>query len=208
MYKIPHFTESDRQTIFDFMNAHPFVTLIGNDGKNNVATQIPVLIKQDENKIILRGHIMRKTDHHVVFEKNNKALVLFTGASCYVSASWYSERGHGSTWNYMTVHASGILRFYDDEETIQLLKDLTRHFEDKQTNPELVENMSDEYIRTNVKAIVGFEIEVESLYPVFKLSQNRDDESYKSIVEQLETLDDCGAKEIAEEMRRRKSFSM
>src|SRR5687768_11515397 len=98
MYKMPEFTEHDSQLVLDFMRANPFVTLIGNDGTTPVATQIPVLFKEEGDKLILRGHIMRKTDHHRAFERNPKALILFTGPHCYVSASWYAERHTGSTW--------------------------------------------------------------------------------------------------------------
>lgn len=204
MYKMPHFTEPDDQLVWAFMQAHPFVTLIGNDGVKSVATQIPVLLKKIGDTIILRGHIMRKTDHHLALEKNPDALVLFIGASCYVSASWYSERGHGSTFNYMTVHARGKVKFYTDDETIELLADLTHKYEDAQQKPELVETMTKQYLQGNVKAIAGFEIIVESVVPIFKLSQNRDDESYKKTVSQLLEEDDAGAKTIAQEMIRRR----
>jgi len=55
-----------------------------------------------------------------------------------------------------------------------------------------------------VKAIAGFEITIEELHPIFKLSQNRSDESYKNIVLQLEMNEDWRAKKIAEEMKARR----
>lgn len=174
--------------------------LVGNEGGNSVATQVPVLVEERGDKLILRGHIMRGTDHYKAFEANNKALVLFTGAHCYVSSSWYNERNIGSTWNYMTVYAKGEMKFTTDDETVQLLTDLTHKYEDGHNPNELVENMPPEYINAMVKAIAGFEIEVQELHPIFKLSQNRSDESYKNIVAQLQAGNDQQANEIAEEM--------
>jgi len=55
-----------------------------------------------------------------------------------------------------------------------------------------------------MKAIVAFEIEVESIENVFKLSQDRDKESYQNIIEKLETTDADG-KTIAGEMKKRES---
>jgi transcriptional regulator len=55
-----------------------------------------------------------------------------------------------------------------------------------------------------MKAIIAFEIEVEEIENVFKLSQNRDKESYHNIIEKLETQDADG-KVIAEEMKKRES---
>jgi transcriptional regulator len=209
MYKLPHFTETDSKEIMEFIKSHPLITLIGNDGLSSAATQVPVLISGELNELKLRGHIMRQTDHYKAFLKNPEVLALFTGPQCYISSSWYSERGTGGTWNYITVHVRGTIRLFDDEETIQILTDLTRHFEQGQERPELVENMTHEYVHTNVKAITGFEITVHSLHPIFKLSQNRDDESYISIVKHLEAQSHAGAEAIADEMikRREKLFS-
>jgi transcriptional regulator len=202
---MPEFTEKDRKVIIDFMYAHPFVTLIGNNGDTPVATQIPVLMHEEGDNIILRGHIMRKTDHHLAFEQNPKALVLFTGPHCYVSASWYSERNIGSTWNYMTVHARGIMQFKDEAHTLQMIKDLTHKYEDVQAKPELVEYMSMEnYVAPMIKAIVSFEIRIDSLYPIFKLSQNRDAESQTNIIQQLQARGDYNSLEIAKEIEKRK----
>jgi transcriptional regulator len=205
MYKMPYFTETDEEKVLSFMQSHPFVTLIGNDGQSSVATQVPVLVSGGSGaEIKLRGHIMRKTDHHRAFERNNAALVLFTGPQCYVSSGWYSEQGHGATWNYMTVHARGTLHFLDDAGTISILTDLTQLMEANEERPYLVRDLSDEYVRSNVKAIAGFEIVLDTLHPVFKLSQNRDDESYRNIVKRLETSSDYNAREIATVMKQRR----
>jgi transcriptional regulator len=204
MYKMPEFTEKDEAAVSAFMKAHPFVTLIGNDGNIPVATQVPLIIKETNGQWHLRGHIMRHTDHHRAFEKNNAVLLLFTGANCYVSASWYKERGIGSTWNYMTVQVKGKIHLLDEVGTLQIITDLTHQYEDKQKHPELVEHMPEQYISGMVKGIVGFEIAVESVTPIFKLSQNRSDESYSSIVSHLDSQNDNGSEGIAAEMIKRR----
>lgn len=204
MYKIPHFTEADQDNVMEFIRSQPFVTVIGNDGTNSVATQVPVMLTEKDGKLVLRGHIMRKTDHHLAFEKNNEVLVLFTGPHCYVSASWYSERGMGGSWNYITVHARGTIRLFGDEDTVDILRDLTHAYEDSQEKPELLENMTHEYVYGLVKAITGFEITINSMYPIFKLSQNRDDESYVNVVNKLNDTGDSDSEKIAQEMVKRR----
>lgn len=204
MYKMPEFKEHDEQLVVEFMKANSFITLIGNDGTTSVATQVPVLFAERDDKIVLRGHIMRKTDHHLAFEKNPEALVLFTGPHCYVSASWYAERHTGSTWNYMTVHARGTMHFLDGKDTHQIIVDLTHKYEGGRELPELVENMPEEYVSSMVKAIVGFEIPLDSIYPLFKLSQNRTDESYQTIVKELKATGRHDENEIAKELIKRR----
>lgn len=43
-----------------------------------------------------------------------------------------------------------------------------------------------------MKAIVAFEIEVKEIDTVFKLSQDRDAESYRNIIEKLKKQDEGG----------------
>ena len=77
------------------------------------------------------------------------------------------------------------------------------HFEKGNTaSPTTYNNLPAEYTSKLVKAIVAFEIEVESIDNVFKLSQNRDKESYQHIIEHLHKQD-ADAKVIAEEMKKR-----
>lgn len=200
MYKMPEFTEKDTEAVLGFLKAHPFVTLIGNNAGTSVATQVPVLITETGGKITIRGHIMRKTDHHLAFENNPEALILFIGPQCYVSSSWYAERNIGSTWNYMTVHVRGSMQFLDEAGTTDIITELTKKYESGQKNPQLVKDMPAEYIGSMVKGIVGFEIEARSIYPLFKISQNRSDASYKNIVDQLLATTQHDEKEIAREM--------
>ncbi len=55
-----------------------------------------------------------------------------------------------------------------------------------------------------MKAIVPFEIEINDLEHVFKLSQDRDEKSYDNIIQELKKQDGDG-KIIAEIMEKRKS---
>lgn len=205
MYKIPHFTETGEASVHAFMYAYPFVTITGNNDGRSVATQVPALLHERDGKIILRAHIMRKTDHHLAFENNPEVLVLFTGPHCYVSSGWYTpEEKGGATWNYQTVHARGTVKFLDEAATINILAELTEKYEKDQQQPLLLNDMPPGYVDTYVKAIAGFEIELHDIHAIFKLSQNRTDESYKNIVMELMDSDDTDAHKVAVEMIKRR----
>lgn len=205
MYGFPYFKDQDPQSIYDFMQAYPFVTLIGSfvDGRP-VATQVPVLLVERDEQWYIQGHIMRKTNHHKALLENPQALVLFTGPAAYVSARWYSEPLQGSTWNYMTVQASGQLRWMTDAALTDFMQRLSLHFEGGQTaSPTAFNNLSENYVKAHMPAIVGFEMHMGQLDHTFKLSQNRDDASYLSIVAELEARGGQSA-DIAAEMRKRR----
>ena len=210
MYSYPHYKEQDREKVIEFMSDHPFVTLIGCDNKGRIeATQIPVLIEEKEDKLFIRGHIAKKSNHHQAFEENPNVLALFTGAHTYVSGSWYAGNPQqASTWNYISVHARGQIKFLDENSLIGLLKKLSLHFEkgDLQSST-IYQNLPVEYKEKLIKAIVAFEIEVTELDNVYKLSQNRDEKSYDNIVQQLKQKEG-EAKEIGDlmELRKKKVF--
>jgi transcriptional regulator len=205
MYNLPYFKESDHAVVLEFMRNHPFVFLTGCDVDNKpVATQVPVFIDEREGKLFLSGHIMRKTDHHKAFLHNPNVLAVFTGPHTYVSASLYTDPLQGSTWNYMSVHAKGVLSFSGEQELLNLLKRLTAHFENNPQSPSLFERLPAQYVQKMVNAIVAFEIEIISIDNVFKLSQNRDEQSFHSIIAKLEQSNE-DSQQIASEMKKRTS---
>ncbi len=205
MYNLPYFKEQDSATILKFIQENPFAFLCGCDATNKpVATQVPVFIDEKDGKLFLSGHIMRNTDHHKAFQQNPNVLAVFTGAHTYVSASWYSNKQQASTWNYMSVHARGKLRFLDEQALLDVLKRTTNHFENDPHSGSNFEDLQEEYVKRLVTAIVAFEVEVNQVDNVFKLSQNRDEKSYHTIIGKLEEQD-ADAKEIASEMKRRSS---
>ena len=202
MYKFSYYTEQDQQKVIAFMKENTFALITGIGEIYPVATQIPLAVKITDNKIFLEGHMMRKTDHHLAFEKNNNVLVLFTGPHCFVNAGWYTDPHMGSTWNYMTVHAKGKISFTDEEGTRNAVKALSDKYAGT-TSQSAFDNLPKEYIDHMVKAIVGFSIEVEAFDNVFKLSQNRDEASQKNIIEQLRKREDANSAAIANEMEKR-----
>ena len=71
MYDLPYYKEQNGQVIKEFIDQHPFAFLSGCDIENKpIATQVPVFIEQNDGKTILRGHIMKNTDHHKAFLHN------------------------------------------------------------------------------------------------------------------------------------------
>ena len=204
MYNLPYFKEQDAEVVLEFMRKHPFVFICGVDGGNEpVASQVPVFIDEKDGKLFLTGHIMRNTDHHKAFEQNPNVLAVFTSPHTYVSGTWYDDPHQASTWNYVSVHAKGVIRFGDKDDLISILKRLTLHYENNNKDSTTVfDNLSSEYTEPLMKAIVAFEVEITSIDNVFKLSQNRDEKSFHNIMSKLQEQGNDG-KFIAEEMKKR-----
>ena len=205
MYNLPYYKEKDEEQVIAFVQQHPFAMLVGTgtDGQP-VATQIPVFIDRREDGLYLSGHMMRNTDHYNAFSISPQALVIFTGPHAYVSSSWYSTPHTASTWNYMTVHARGSIRFTDKAALLGILQRTQDYFENNPASGANFKDLPDDYVQRLAGAIAGFEIRVEQLDHVFKLSQNRDQESYQNIIDNLQAQGGDAAA-IAWEMRKRAS---
>lgn len=203
MYNFSYFKENDKRKLIKFMNQYPFAFLTGStkDGKQ-VATQVPLLIEDRDGELFLQGHIMCNTDHHKCFLDNPKVLAVFSGPNSYVSASWYSTPHMGSTWNYMSVHIHGEMRIMSESEKLIFMQKLTLKFEDgNKESPTFIDNLTNAYQNKMLPAIDAFEIKAEKLDNVFKLSQDRDEESFKNIITELENRGN-DSKSVAIEMKK------
>ena len=204
MYDLPYHKENNPQVIQEFIAQYPFAFLTGTDSNNKpVATQVPMFMEECDGKNVLSGHIMKHTDHHKAFQHNENVLVVFTGRHTYVSGTWYSNPYMASTWNYMSVHLKGKIRFLSEKALEEVLRKTTLHFENN--HPEsttLFDNLPSEFKNRVMHAIVAFEIIVTEMDNVFKLSQDRDYQSYQNIIAKLQQQGIDG-QTIAAEMQRR-----
>jgi transcriptional regulator len=204
MYDLPYYKDNDDRAVRAFVEAHPFAFLTGCDRSGRaVATQVPVFMEERDGHMILSGHIMRNTDHHKAFLHNSHVLAVFTGAHSYVSARWYSDPSVPSTWNYMSVHARGRIRFLDDAGLEAVLQKSSLYFEgNDRESPTVFANLAPELRCRLIKAIVAFEVAVDELKHVFKLSQDRDATSYRNIINKLMEQGEHG-RAVAAAMKKR-----
>tara|TARA_B110000967_G_scaffold113419_1_gene115999 strand:- start:1528 stop:2163 length:636 start_codon:yes stop_codon:yes gene_type:complete len=204
MYNLPHYKEQDKEIVNEFLSSHPFAFLTGCDSENRpVATQLPMFIEELKGRKVLRGHLMKNTDHHKAFLHSENVLAVFTGKHSYVSGSWYSNPHSASTWNYMSVHVKGVITFLGDEALEDVLRMTSLHFEEQnEQSPTTFDNLPTAYKQQAMKLITAFEIEVTDIETVFKLSQNRDAESYQNIITELKKQGE-DARVIAAEMEKR-----
>lgn len=130
----------------------------------------------------------------------NKALVIVNGPDGYVSARWYADANQVPTWNYIAVELEGPVRELDDAELFQQLENLSDHHEAKVEGgqPWTMDKMSPRHRDGLMRAIVGFEMEIETRRETVKLSQNKALEERERVIAGLERQ---GAVEIALAMR-------
>jgi transcriptional regulator len=187
MYDIAHFKSANDASVWQFMQANPLALFCGvNTQGLPIATHIPVLLEKRNDGLYLLGHLMRKQLHTVAFIEKPQVMAIFSNQGAYVSARWYQTVNRASTWNYQAVHVHGKLRFVDTPSLQQILIKLTRFFEESENSVADVETMPVEYVNEHMKAIIGFEMKIEHIEHVFKLSQNKTEEERSKIIQELQ----------------------
>jgi transcriptional regulator len=179
MYLPPHFREERADVLRQLIRGYPLGTLVTLAADGLRADHIPSLLEEDPAPLgTLRGHVARANPVWREFDGRVQALVVFQGPQAYVSPSWYpTKRETGRvvpTYNYVVVHAYGVLRAVDDSKWLRgLVERLTSRFEEARTHPWQLDDAPADYVKGQLKGIVGVEIAVTRLIGKWKTSQNR-----------------------------------
>jgi transcriptional regulator len=180
MYTPRSFVESDLPTLFDYIDAHPLGILVSATTEQLAATHLPLILDRSHGPYgTLCGHLARANPQaRATSSAAMEALVIFTGPDAYITPQWYATKRETGrvvpTWNYVAVHAYGRLCLHEDSEFLRdHLERLTHRHEDGRASPWRVSDAPADYIAQQMKAIVGFSVEIERLEGKWKMSQNR-----------------------------------
>ncbi len=170
------------------MRDNAFATIITTDENGKpIATQLPFLVKQSDNKIKLEAHFAKVNPQWKQLENNAQVLVIFQGPHCYISPSWYDEAGV-PTWDYVTVQTYGSAKLFETkQQTAELIEELTDKYEqvfDKTVTKRW--KAKNNYPDTMLNAIVGFEITVHTIEGKVKIGQNKSRKDLEGVVKALD----------------------
>ena len=200
MYQPEKYRKNDPDYLFDFIKAHPFATLVL-QGKNLLATHIPVLTKGNSENFILYAHIAKNNEQYDVLQDGSQALVIFQGPHAYISSSWYKEPDI-STWNYSAVHVNVNIKMQSQEELEDSLQNLVRHFERDQKNPILYGDLPQKMLTEHLPLITGFWMEPLKIQGIAKLHQGFQKEDIHSITRHLEEQGDTLSSELSKNIKK------
>jgi len=199
---IPRYYKIDNiEDVKSFIDKYGFAVLVSQFEGKPWATHIPLLLVRDENdRDILFGHISKANSQWKDFDKNEEILAIFYGPHAYVSSSWYDHE-NVPTWNYVAVHVYGKIQIIEGDSLKRHLGKLVDKYESGMDNPVSVNKMSKEFVEREMRGIVGFEIVITEIQAAMKLSQNRDDKNFDRVISGLEKQGDTNSMEIARRMR-------
>ncbi len=195
------YREEDRTKIIEFLKANSFPALVSHDRGKLIATHLPVeIVAHAQGTLTILGHMSRANPQWKSFG-DQEVLLIFQGAHTYISPRWYNHV-NVPTWNYINIHVYGKVRMLEGAELHDLLSQLVKKHE-VGTGYSL-EGLPADFVEKEMRGVAGFALDVTRLDAASKLSQNRDDESYSSIISHLQARSDDASAEIANEMLERR----
>lgn len=200
MYQPKKYKKQDPQYIFNFIEQHPFASLVIK-GETLLATHIPVLAEGTSEDFRLFAHIANHNEMLRYIKDGAEALLIFQGAHGYVSSSWYQEKDI-STWDYSAVHVNVKIKLQTSEELELSLEQLVRHFEGSQDAPLFYKDIPEKMLKEHLPQITGFWCEPKEIKGVAKLHQSYSKEDIRSTIEHLENSSNPVDYELAKNIKK------
>ncbi|AGZ25644.1 MULTISPECIES: FMN-binding negative transcriptional regulator [Staphylococcus] len=200
MYIGKHSQIDDYEEIKQFIQHNNFATVVTNNGTKPIASHIPVMISEQDNHLVITGHLAKNNNLIQTIEHNPHVLIIFQGPDAYISSTWY-EAEDVPTWDYQSVHVYGDGRLLNHEELVSDLKQLLNHYEGHKEEGATWNHLS-EGTKKQIKGIVGFQVKVNDIEAAYKLSQNRSAQEKVNIAKQLKASGNQKASKLAEEIEK------
>ena len=202
MYIPEYHRIEDRPTSIEFMRSNPFAILISETASGTLATHIPVLIQEIDDRVVLRAHMAKANAHwkSIAADQEQDSLIIFHGPHAYISPALYENPESVPTWNYAAVHVYGRAAILEAEADVrQTLRDLISRFDASYRAQ--WQATSREYQARRLSHIVAFEIVASRIETKFKLSQNRTKADQRNVIQALADSPDSAISGVAKLMR-------
>jgi transcriptional regulator len=209
MYIPRHNEEKRVSAMHSLIVSRPLGTLVTLGASGLFASHIPMILEDDGSQFgVLKGHISRANTQWQDFVPTVDALAIFAGHQHYITPNWYpGTREHGKevpTWNYVVVHAYGPLKIIqDDDWLLTNVEKLTNIHEAASPSPWKVSDAPEDFIKSQLKGIVGLELPIRRLEGKWKVSQNRTERERNGVVNglaKLNTPESLAMKALVEEV--------
>ncbi len=195
MYCPATFAELDPKNLQGLIATHPLGLLITSGPSGLMVSPLPFLFSQSEERPRLVAHMAKANPHWRDLEGVQECLVVFQGAENYVSPSWYPSKSTTHkvvpTWNYEMVQVKGKPKIFESTEWLsQQVASITNNFEKERKVPWKPTDAPQDFIDSQLKAIVGIEIEISETKGKWKMSQNRSPEDARGVASGLSDTTD------------------
>jgi transcriptional regulator len=178
MYTPPAFLDDDKDSLRATIRAARLANFVTATADGPLATPLPLYLDENEGEHgVIYGHLAKANPQWRVPPLGD-GLAIFMGPDAYVTPAWYATKQETGkvvpTWNYVAVHAYGPVEFFDDPgRLLEAVRRLTDLHEGKRASPWSVSDAPPEFVRAQLRGIVGLRMPIARLEGKRKMSQNR-----------------------------------
>jgi len=194
MYIPPAFRIDDMADIHRTMREARSATLVTATEEGLIGTPLPMLLDESEGRNgTLYAHVARANPQWKLVP-SGEAMAIFAGSEAYVTPSWYATKQETHkvvpTWNYVSVHAYGPVEFFDDaDRLLDVITRLTDLHEQPRKDRWAVADAPADFIKAQLKGIVGLRMPITRLDGKRKMSQNRNPADRSGVIDGLSKSD-------------------
>ena len=178
-YPPPYYVDDSTDYINRIIDTHGFALLASSNVDGPLAPHLP-MVRDGE---FLYGHLAANNPMTAFIGTSMIFLAAFHGPHDYISPTLYTNPEKSvPTWDYVSVHVHGTTRMLSAEESVDRMAELTETYE-----PEGGWAMEEaaKYASRLFSNILYFEMRMDSLRGIRKLSQNKDAQTQARIIETL-----------------------
>jgi len=202
MYVHPAF-KVDSAEALALLRERAFGLLVVTAPDGPIGVHLPFLVEpRDDGGLRVALHVARANALHTHIGQGARALLACGGPDAYISPDWYGVPNQVPTWTYTSVHVSGTARLMPESGLLAHVDRLSAYFEDRllPKKPWTSAKMDETRRAAMLKAIVGIEIEVETVEAQKKLIQHKGQTEHAGAINGLRQRGDAGSASIADLM--------
>jgi len=178
----PAYEVSDPEVVRALIRENPWATIVSSGERELIASHYPVLLDEHSEGLAVVTHVGRPDEQLHRFGAE-ELLLIVAGPHGYISPSWYSGQATPApTWNFSVAHCYGVPEILDPEENLRVLSRLVAHFEQHVERPLAL----DQELGVRLAAgTVGIRLAITRFRCKVKMSQDKDPESRRAVLDQL-----------------------
>jgi transcriptional regulator len=195
----PQHFEDAPEVVRDLIRQNPWGVLVSSHGGHLVASHYPLLLDEDSEELAVFTHVGRPDEQlHGLGE--TEVMLIVQGGHGYISPSWYAPGAiRAPTWNFSAAHCYGVPQILDPDTNLHTLARLVEHFERHVERPLLLDL---EWAAPVARGTVGIRLPILHFECKIKLSQDKDPQTQRQVIEALRRPGPYQNAQLADEMER------
>ena len=192
-----HFTD-DPDVVRTLIREHPWGILVSSNGQL-VASHYPLMLDEESSELAVYTHVGRP-DEVLHGLGGSEVMLIVQGVHGYISPSWYAPGAiRAPTWNFSVAHCYGVPEILDAEANLRTLARLVERFERHVEEPMLLDL---EWAAPVARGTVGIRLPVTRFVCKIKMSQDKDPQTQRQVIDALRGPGLYRNPKLADEMAR------